>query len=128
MNRRAKLAYQSFNKSNGTVEKDSKPAFDQSPRPPTVWNEILSSRLPDIEKLPFRMAEEGVVVIAAGSETVARTLNTATFHLLDTLRAGKALQAELMAAIPDPHNVPTIKELEQLPYLVSHALVPSAYR
>ena len=48
------------------------------------------------------MYEEGIVVIAAGSETIVRTLTTTTFFLLLKLNALIRLKKELTEVTPFP--------------------------
>ena len=88
-------------------------------RYPTIFHEILSSNLPPAEKIAKRMGEEGFVIIAAGGETTGRTLAAATYYLLSDKEACSKLKAELQSAMPDEKDVPKLKELEQLPWLVS---------
>lgn len=65
------------------------------------------------------MGEEGFVAIAAGGETTGRTLAAATYYLLSNRTACAKLKAELKMAMPNQKRVPKLKELEQLPWLVS---------
>ena len=86
---------------------------------PTIFHEILSTDLPASEKRAERIGEEGFVIIAAGSETTGRTLTAATYYLLSSPEACVKLKDELKHAMPDETKVPRLKELEQLPRLVS---------
>ena len=88
-------------------------------QPPTIFEEILSSKLPLEEKSLERMSEEGVIIISAGGETVGRTLTCATFHLLNNPDALHSLKTELLGVMPDASVVPSLNDLEQLPFLVS---------
>ena len=88
-------------------------------QPPTIFEEILSSKLPPEEKSLQRMSEEGVIIISAGSETIGRTLTCATFHLLDNPDALHYLKRELLEVMPQASVVPSLNDLEQLPFLVS---------
>lgn len=87
--------------------------------PPTIFEEILSSKLPSKEKSAKRISEECVVIISAGSETVARTLTCSTFHLLDNPDALRSLKKELLGAMPDGSDTPDLRDLEKLPFLVN---------
>lgn len=88
-------------------------------QPPTIFEEILSSKLPSGEKSLKRMSEEGVVIITAGSDTVGRALTSATFHLLENPDALQSLKIELIGVMPDASVIPSLNDLEQLPFLVS---------
>ena len=55
------------------------------------------------------------MVIAAGSETIARTLTTATFFLLSEPGALVRLKEELAGVIPSSESNANLKNLEQLP-------------
>lgn len=65
------------------------------------------------------MSEEGVIIISAGSETIGRTLTCATFHLLENPEALHSLQKELFELMPEASVTPDLRDLEQLPFLVS---------
>lgn len=88
-------------------------------RRPTVFHEILASDLPAEEKSLDRLSDEGMTLIPAGSETTARSLATATFYVLSESAILLRLKKELDAAISDPARLPSVKELEQLPYLTA---------
>ena len=84
----------------------------------TFFQTILSSALPDEEKRVKRMAQEGFIIIVAGSDTISRILTEATFHLLANQDIRGRLKRELKEAIPDPMQKADIRELEGLPWLV----------
>lgn len=83
----------------------------------TIFHELLESDLPESEKGLERLWQEGQVVVGAGADTTANTLNTITYHLLANPSILKTLHDELKAAIPDPRVHATLKVVEQLPYL-----------
>ena len=84
----------------------------------TIFHELLDSDLPSHEKSLDRLADEGEILIGAGSETTAMALSHITFYLLQNRTLLEKLRAELREALPDPKtNLPWSK-LEQLPYLV----------
>ena len=91
-------------------------------RSPTIFHEILSSDLPASEKHEKRLGEEGFVVIAAGGETTGRTLTVATYFIISNPRVLSNLTVELRNTMPLPYDKPKLKELEQLPWLVSQPL------
>ena len=84
----------------------------------TVFQTILSSTLPDEEKRVKRMAQEGFIIIVAGSDTISRILTAATFHLLANQGMLERLERELREAMPDPTQNVEIRKLEGLPWLV----------
>lgn len=68
------------------------------------------------------LQDEAQVMMFAGSDTVAHTLTTGLFHVLDNPAVHEKLFAELAQAWPDLAVAPGYEELEKLPYLV---LLPS---
>lgn len=101
------------------LENDSR----KNSQPRTIFEEILSSKLPSEEKSIDRLSQEGVIIISAGSETIGRTLTCGTFHLLDNPDALRSLKKELLEVMPDASVVPSINDLEQLPFLVSELIL-----
>ena len=60
-------------------------------------------------------------MIAAGGETTARVLATATFHLLANQNSVLVkLKNELVTVMEDPNTRPDMRTLEKLPWLVSY--------
>ncbi|KAF4540590.1 Cytochrome p450 [Lasiodiplodia theobromae] len=95
-----------------------KRASDRSTGPSkTIFEEILESSLPPEEKTLDRLMDEGLILIGAGGETTAQTLAVLTFNLLHNPPVLQKLRKELDDAIPDPANMPSWQQLEQLPYL-----------
>ncbi|KAL6720904.1 hypothetical protein ACLMJK_000003 [Lecanora helva] len=84
---------------------------------PTVFDEILESRLSDEDKKPLRLLQEAQNISVAGTMTTALILSHMTVYLLSTPRVLSRLRAELKEAIPDPAQPPSIRDIEQLPYL-----------
>jgi cytochrome P450 len=85
-----------------------------------IWTSIISSKLPPEEKQAVvRMADEAFTLVAAGGETTARALCLALFHVLaDKVFIMPHLMEELVSAMPETSTYPTLKALEQLPWLV----------
>ena len=79
---------------------------------------ILNSRLPEQEKTKHRMGQEAFSIIAGAGETVARTLATATYHLLSNPDVLERLRIELKEVQCDPKLELDIRVLETLPWLV----------
>lgn len=92
----------------------------------TVFKSILDSDLEEEEKLHKRVLDEAVAVVGAGVLTSAHFLKVATFHLLDNPDILKKLKAELQEAIPNPKTIPSLPELEKLPYM--HTIIQEIYR
>ena len=103
------------------VAPPSKTTMDTAAQSNNIFRSILSSSLSSKEKKRDRIAQEGFVIIAAGGETTARVLATATFHLLANQDSALArLKDELAIAMEDPNTIPDMRTLEKLPWLVSH--------
>jgi cytochrome P450 len=79
---------------------------------PTIFHDILVSKLPPKEKKLERIYQEGQTFVAAGTETTAWTLSVIVFYLLKDPTKLQRLTDELRKANPT-----TSIELEQLPYL-----------
>lgn len=85
----------------------------------TLFSSLLENGLADREKhLIFeRLQSEAKSIVGAGSETTARSLSLATFHILDQPDIHQRLREELTNAIPDATVMPNWNQLSQLPYL-----------
>ena len=90
-------------------------------KPINIFESILTSKILSAqEKRANRVAQEGFVVLVAGGETTARVLITATFHILANRETVLLrLKDELATAMADPDTQVDMKQLEQLPWLVS---------
>lgn len=98
------------------TENTAKWEFDVSH--PTIFHEMLSSKiLPAEEKTIKRLGQEGQILVQGGTLTTSWVLTLCTFHLLDQPPVLRRLRDELCAAIPDPHAVVPLTDLERLPYL-----------
>ncbi|KAK2809424.1 hypothetical protein FQN50_003883 [Emmonsiellopsis sp. PD_5] len=86
---------------------------------PTLFTEILDSKLPPEEKSTKRLAQEFHVVIGAGTETTSNTLSVITYHLLKNPDKLKRLLDEIQKLEPNGTAQLSLPELEQLPYLSS---------
>jgi len=84
---------------------------------PTVFHEILHSKLSPEDKSVDRLTDEAQTIVIAGSETVAWAMTVATYHLLSNPHLMRKLKTELAEAIPDPDVSTSQTTLEQLPYL-----------
>ncbi|EEA20930.1 hypothetical protein TMatcc_000933 [Talaromyces marneffei ATCC 18224] len=83
----------------------------------TVFHELLDSTLPPDELKPARLRDEAFSLVAAGSDTTAHVLRGTTYHISANPTIRLQLFNELKTAIPDPDNLPSLPELEKLPYL-----------
>lgn len=84
----------------------------------TIIHALLESDLSPADKMHSRIWQEAQVVIGAGADTTANTLNVTHYHILDNPGVLKTLQAELIAAMPDKSAPAELAVVEQLPYLV----------
>jgi cytochrome P450 len=89
----------------------------KEPERPTFFHDVVSSGLPEREKTPARLAQELQIVVAAGSETVAKFLSWTTYFLLENPEKLEKLKEELNRL--DPDRTATMVDLENMPYLVS---------
>jgi Cytochrome P450 len=86
---------------------------------PIVFQELLDSKLPPEDKSLGCLRDEGLVLVAAGQDTVRLTLETGTFHLLREPRLMQKLREELLTVYPDLGDPPLLPVLERLPYLTA---------
>jgi cytochrome P450 len=81
---------------------------------------LLNSDLPEEEKSTGRLTMEGRITVEGGTTTSALAISSICFHLLSNPEKLKILKEELSRAIPDQENLPTMAQVETLPYLVGH--------
>jgi cytochrome P450 len=79
-----------------------------------------NEELPAAEKSVQRLADEGEVLIAAASETTAKTLTWTAFYIIDTPGVLEKLREELKSVMKSSTDEPSLTELEKLPYLVTY--------
>ena len=79
----------------------------------------LSSLIPPGENHRPRMLDDALSIIAAALATVKRTLDLATFYIVDDKEIHRRLKQELADAVPDPQNMPSYEYLRKLPYLTA---------
>ncbi|KAL8885902.1 MAG: hypothetical protein Q9215_006310 [Flavoplaca cf. flavocitrina] len=97
--------------------KSERKQVETTKQKPRFLHQILESNLASSEKTAERMSQEAFSIIAAGGETVARTLTTMTYYLITNPPILAKLRQELQSAQPDPMNPLPFQELEQLPWL-----------
>ena len=86
----------------------------------TIFQELLDSDLPVEEKSADRLQDEAQTVVGGGSETTAKALSLITFHLLEDKKMLRTLRDEIRSVVPSAKGRRSLKDLEQLPYLVRH--------
>ncbi|KAF2177011.1 cytochrome P450, partial [Zopfia rhizophila CBS 207.26] len=86
---------------------------------PTIFQQIMASKLPPSEKTYLRLVQDAGLVISAGTVSTAWALTVGTFHLLSEPEALQKLQAELLEVIPNRSVSANVVELEKLPYLAA---------
>ena len=84
-----------------------------------LYHALLASNLPEDEKRPERMAHEGFEILLAGSDTTARTMGIAVYHLIANPHIVQNLREELKTVMPRPQDIVELKILEALPWLGS---------
>ncbi|RLL96210.1 hypothetical protein CFD26_104014 [Aspergillus turcosus] len=81
---------------------------------PTIFQEILSSKLPLHEKALRRLAQDGGAVVGAGTVTTAWAITVAVYHLLSQPATLRKLKNELATT-----DTTDLTDLERLPYLAA---------
>ncbi|KAL8673687.1 MAG: hypothetical protein Q9168_001902 [Polycauliona sp. 1 TL-2023] len=95
-----------------------KPDYKETTTRPSMLKAFMDSpTLPEAEKTPFRIKAEAQIAIGAGTLTTTHALKAATYHILANPDVHSRLMAELEEHIPNPNKPPTLRELEQMPYL-----------
>ncbi|KAK5996854.1 N-acetyltryptophan 6-hydroxylase ivoC [Cladobotryum mycophilum] len=94
----------------------------------TIFHEVINNpNVPESEKLPKRLWQDGYVVVVAGTLTTADALSWSVYAMLTNPESFRKLKDELLAVMPHATSpVPTVDELEKLPYLV--AVIAEALR
>ena len=93
---------------------NGKPSSGQSK---TVLNDLIDSDLPPQDKTLRRLTDEAQMMLGAGGETTAASLNRLFYHLLTNPPIVQRLRSELRTALPEAGTMPTLAELQGLPYL-----------
>lgn len=85
----------------------------------TIFYDVLTNpHLPEEDKTLERVENEGISVVAAGSNTVAHTLSCISFFVISDNSIMEKLQSELAAVMKD-NPEPKWGELESLAYLTA---------
>ncbi|KAJ5626998.1 benzoate 4-monooxygenase cytochrome P450 [Penicillium herquei] len=85
----------------------------------TVIHELLNSKLPPQELRRDRIRDEAFSLVSAGSGTTAFVTRNTAYHIAANPEVRKKLHEELVTAIPDINQPPSLVTLEQLPYLTA---------
>ena len=83
----------------------------------TVFTALLRSDLPAEDLSAIRLQHEAINLVGAGLETTRWALTIACFHLFNKSKILDRLRDELFAAIPNPLEMPSLTELQRIPYL-----------
>ncbi|GFF32239.1 trichodiene oxygenase [Aspergillus udagawae] len=93
----------------------------------TIFHRLTDPSIPPEERSLARIQDEAFIILAAGTETTARTLTIATFYMANEPRIWKKLRDELQSSVlPTLSSTATWTELEKLPYL--NAVINEALR
>ena len=90
-----------------------------STRQNTLYHALAASSMPEEEKQTKRMAHDGFEVLLAGSDTTARSMGVAAYHIIANPHINERLHEELKTVMPNPDSEVDLPTLETLPYLVS---------
>ena len=93
----------------------------------SFFRHILDSDMPESDLSVNRLINEAQVLVSGGTVTVSRTLDIISFYIL----ANKDVRSTLLIELEDvmktyPEKVPSLAELEKLPYL--QALIKEGLR
>lgn len=91
-----------------------------------ILPELYNGDLPEYEKTPERIVHEDVAILGAGRETVSNTFVTAFYYLCLQQQTHSRLKQELEGSMPNAKEVPSLMDLEKLPYLT--AVIKEALR
>jgi cytochrome P450 len=85
----------------------------------TLFHLLMASSLPESKKRPKRMAHEGFEVLLAGSDTAARTIGIAAYHIMASPDIRQRLHEELTSVMSQAGARVDLTVLEALLCLVS---------
>ena len=86
---------------------------------PIIISALNDHTVPPEERTLNRLLDEGIVIIFAGTETSSRVISVAIFHLLNNKEQLEKLRDELRALPYRQDHDYSLKQLQNLPYLVS---------
>ncbi|KAJ5152129.1 hypothetical protein N7492_010424 [Penicillium capsulatum] len=82
-----------------------------------IFQALTSSGIPGHEKTPDRLMDESALLLGAGTETTARAIALAIFHIANNEDIGNKLRRELKTVLEKPTSKGSWADLEKLPYL-----------
>jgi cytochrome P450 len=103
---------------NKDVAKDILSAKDDCAKN-TVIHHLYRSGLPEEEKDLERVWQESMSLVGAGGETVANTICTTIFYILQDRTIHTRLVDELNMVMPEDGQIPPLTALLSLPYLTA---------
>lgn len=99
---------------SSTQESDSREAKQK-----TIFPALSDEKLPPSERSTRRLEDEGLILVVAGTETTARTLTVASYHIFSNASLLKRLRDEIRTVMPEPTSRASWEDLERLSLLVS---------
>lgn len=75
--------------------------------------------VPLVEKSQSRLEDDAIFLMLAGTDAPSQASAITLFHVLDNPEKYQRLRDELLVAIPDVTDIPSLEQLERVPYLVS---------
>ncbi|KAL8651113.1 MAG: hypothetical protein Q9210_003432 [Variospora velana] len=84
-----------------------------------IYDLITGDHLPPEDKTLPRLEAESIALVSAGSMTVAHTLSSVAFHVINDKTILRKLQQELGAVVADTEGPVKWNKLERLPYLTA---------
>ncbi|KAI4087722.1 MAG: hypothetical protein LQ344_006608 [Seirophora lacunosa] len=97
------------------IKKGKKPEGQKT----IIYDLITGDDLPPEEKTLPRLEAEAIALVAAGSMTVAHTLSSIAFHVINIKKVLHKLQEELASVAAEAQGPVKWNRLEQLPYLTA---------
>ncbi|CAG8205943.1 unnamed protein product [Penicillium nalgiovense] len=82
-----------------------------------VMEIMCGPSMPEDMRSTVRLNNEGFAMVIGGTETTARSMVIAAFHILKNESIKAKLREELWTVMLTPESRPTWRKLEQLPYL-----------
>lgn len=102
-----------------SVEADNEPRKEsEKPQRGNMFDRLSDPSIPAEERTLPRLQDEGMVLLAAGTETTSRALTVAAYYLSHEKCTMQRLRSEVRTVMPTVSSRPTWLELERLPYLV----------
>jgi cytochrome P450 len=94
---------------------------------PTIFHGFLNDPdLPLADRTAEHFVHEAQAIVVAGQITTGYLLSTTCWYILSTPRVLARVKTELFEVMPDPATLPSLKAVEDLPYL--SAVVAEGHR